>query len=516
MNYPQYPKSVEHGRRDRSFAWALPCALAFFAGCAPVTYIAQPQPPDAGGPPPQPAYYPETPPAPATPYAPPAETAPATANPLDELMAPVALYPDPLISILLPASTFPSDISSAGQYLAAGGDPGQVDAQPWDPSVRSLAHYPDVVTWMAANGPWVQAVGAAFVSDPAQVMQAIQRLRELARAAGTLEDTPQQQVIVEDSFVEIVPAQPNVIYVPLYDPEIVFVDQPYYDYNGPYVSYGPPYQAGVWLTYGCDWQGGGVGIVDSSYWYGDRGAWRRNGPEPVNAWHYPANRPRPQAPSGWRQNPKAVQVRPIAGAPPRPPQPAFRDIRTRGPAAVTAVSRNPAAFKGQPIHPAVLPRNTSAPARGNEPAPTPINQRSPSISPPVQGNRSTGGATPAPARHAPTPQAAPNPMHSFTATPTPRIQSPTQRPRPTATAPTAQPRPFVPTERPRVEHEMTPTPRPANVQREPTPAPKVRTGQTNRQTERPTEMEQRPTPKPAPRPSPKPIPRPTPIPTPGQ
>ena len=130
-----------------------------------------------------------------------------------------------LISIILPASTFPSDVDAAGAYLNGGGDPGQVDNQSWDQSVRSLAHYPDVAKWMAQNGPWTQSVGAAFASQPAEVMKAIQRLRELARAAGTLTDTAQQQVTVDGSFVEIEPAQPDVIYVPIYNPCLLYTSR---------------------------------------------------------------------------------------------------------------------------------------------------------------------------------------------------------------------------------------------------------------------------------------------------
>lgn len=496
-------------RRSAPFAWGVSFSLgvAFLAGCAPVTYIAPgPQPQYVQGPPQEPAYYPETPQPPAPQYAPAPPAAPAAANPLDALMAPVALYPDPLISILLPASTFPSDISAAGQYLAAGGDPGQVDNQPWDPSIQSLAHYPDVVTWMANNGPWVQAVGSAFVSEPAQVMQAIQRLRELAWAAGTLATTPQQQVVVENSYVEIVPAQPDIIYVPIYDPQIVFVDQPYYDYHGPYCSYGPPYHAGVWLTFGCDWRGGSVGVVESNYWYGGGGEWRRNSPEPMNPWRFPPNRARPQAPSGWRQNPQTVRVRPIAGAPPQPPQAAFRDIHTRGPAAVTVVSRNPAAFKGKPINTSVLPR--TAPAAPKAPA----------SSNSSQGYRVSGEPTATPERREAPTQAAPEQVRTYAPTPTPR-------PKPSAAEPYGEPRTAAPTGQPRAEREPTPTPKARSEEinpekrtvapnepeeRESVPAPKARTEEPNREMEKRPEPEKKPTTKPTPKPSPRPTQAPNP------
>jgi Protein of unknown function (DUF3300) len=219
---------------------------------------------------------------------------------------------------------------------------------------------------MAQNGPWTQAVGAAFVSQPAQVMNAIQRLRELARAAGTLTDTPQQEVVVQGSYVEIEPAQPNVIYVPRYDPEVVFVDQPYYGYGGPFISYGPSYYAGAWLTFGCNWRGGGVLIVGPGYWHGNGGWWHPygggEGPGGValsvnvsiHAWGYPANRPAPQAPGGWQSQAAVIHPRLAGGSPAQPPQSAFRNIRARGPLAVAAVAANPAAFKGKPINSAII------------------------------------------------------------------------------------------------------------------------------------------------------------------
>jgi hypothetical protein len=226
---------------------------------------------------------------------------------------------------------------------------------------------------MANNEAWTQAVGAAFVSQPGDVMAAIQRLRELARADGTLADSREQQVIVEDGFVEIEPAEPGVIYVPRYDPEVVFVDQPYYGYGGPFFTYGPAYGAGVWLTFGCNWHGGGIVIVDENYWHRDGGWWRPYGPGPgrgefvasanVRPWSFPANRQRPQAPRGWQGQAQVVHPQIIAGSPARPPQSAMRDIHARGPAAVAAVARNPAAFKGKPINSAIIARPAGSPAQ---------------------------------------------------------------------------------------------------------------------------------------------------------
>jgi hypothetical protein len=254
---------------------------------------------------------------------------------LDQLLGPIALYPDPLVALILPASSLPSDIAAAANYVQANGDPAQIGFQPWDNSVKGLAHYPQVVEWMAQNLTWTQAVGAAFVNDPGAVLQAVQRLRAEARASGALVDTPQQQVFVDGSGkIEILPAQPQVMYVPQYDPAIVYVSGRY-DFGGAqYITFGNPYPVGVWLTFGFDWRGGGIWVGDWNTWHGD-GGWRHaefNGGYREGSghrWGFPADRPRPQfrsfaqprpyaASAGYRGGPPGVHAdfaggRPAAG-----------------------------------------------------------------------------------------------------------------------------------------------------------------------------------------------------------
>lgn len=185
--------------------------------------------------------------APATQYAP---------EQLDQLVAPIALYPDPLVALILPASTAPSDVAQAAQFLASGGNPAGVDSQGWDPSVKALAHYPEVVKWMAANPDWMDALGAAFSVQQSDVMRSVQQLRARARAAGTLVDTPQQQVDMDGDDIRIVPAQPDTIYVPQYDPEVVY-DVPE-GYSGPFVTFGIGFPVGAWLGFECDWDDYGI------------------------------------------------------------------------------------------------------------------------------------------------------------------------------------------------------------------------------------------------------------------
>jgi hypothetical protein len=213
--------------------------------------------------------------APAPPGAVPAMSNRRTAEELDQLLGPIALYPDALIAIILPASTAPTDIVLAARHVRDNpGDRAQIEHRAWDESVKSLTNYPEVLQWMDENLHWTRQVGEAFLEQPADVMQAVQRLRAKARAAGTLVDTPQQQVISEPQVIRIVPAQPDVIYVPHYEPEVVFVDRPVY-YSRPFLTFGIGVPVGSWLAYDCDWR-------RNSIWIGNR-----HRPWVRHDWHRP-------------------------------------------------------------------------------------------------------------------------------------------------------------------------------------------------------------------------------------
>jgi hypothetical protein len=208
---------------------------------------------------------------------------------VDQLAAPIALYPDVLIAIILPAATAPSDITLAAQYLAANGDPSQIASQPWDDSVKALANYPEVIQWMNSNLDWTAALGRAFLQQPTQVMESIQQLRAIARANGTLVDTPQQKVVMDGSSILIVPATNDAIYVPEYDPDTVFADDEPVVYTEPVIFFGSPFLVGPWLSYECDWDDFGVwlGVYHPGWAYvrdwrqprpgaGPGGFWRAN------------------------------------------------------------------------------------------------------------------------------------------------------------------------------------------------------------------------------------------------
>jgi hypothetical protein len=253
----------------------------------------------------------------------PAPPALHNAGPDDALVAPIALYPDPLIALILPASTAPADIAAASSFLIQYGDPSRVDSQPWDPSVRALAHYPTVITWMAGNMAWTQALGSAFLSSPSDVMDAIQWMRSRAMASGALASTSQQQVYADGDDIEIYPAQPDSIFVPAYDSSVVYADGMYSGDGGPLINYGDPYPAGPWLSFYFDWG-------QHRVWAGDRTVWRPNvgwqpprtrgdrPPPGAHPWNppaagsksFPANAPYPTA---------ATHPRPMPGAPNAPP-----------------------------------------------------------------------------------------------------------------------------------------------------------------------------------------------------
>lgn len=281
-----------------------------------------------------------------------AQTPGATYSPeqLDQLLGPIALYPDPLVAVVLPASTVPADITAAANYLAANGAAGGIDAQPWDPSVKALTHYPDVVKWMNDNLDWTQALGAAFAQQPADVMKSIQQLRAQARAGGTLVDTPQQQVDLVGDNIRIVPAQPNTIYVPEYDPAVVYEAPAGYD--GPLVTFGVGFPVGAWLGYECDWDDFGIWVGPWSPGWAYRREWQHPGfgGNSWRAWRPDPNRSREVVRNFYRPEGRLPNPGIIAGY--RGP------VRRPGEAPQPMVSRAPSRpdYRGREV---VTPRPSS-------------------------------------------------------------------------------------------------------------------------------------------------------------
>jgi hypothetical protein len=195
---------------------------------------------------------------------------------LDSLVAPVALYPDPMLSQTLVASTYPLEIVQLQQWLEKNKglkDQALADAvkkQSWDPSIQSLAALPDVVKQLADNIKWTSDLGNAFLAQQEDVMEAVQRMRKKALDAGNLKTTTQQQVetkVVETKTVVVIQqANPQVVYVPAYNPVVVY-GPPVYPY--PPIVYPPPpppgaVAAGMAISFG-------VGVAMGAMWHGGWG-----------------------------------------------------------------------------------------------------------------------------------------------------------------------------------------------------------------------------------------------------
>jgi hypothetical protein len=147
---------------------------------------------------------------------------------LDQMLAPIALYPDSLLAQILMASTYPLEVVQADRWVKANrnltGDQlnDTLDKKNWDPSVRALVPFPQILSMMSERLEWTQRLGDAFLDQRDEVMDTIQQLRAKAQAAGNLRDTGEQRVMVEDRGIVIESAQPEVVYVPAYDPTVVF------------------------------------------------------------------------------------------------------------------------------------------------------------------------------------------------------------------------------------------------------------------------------------------------------
>jgi hypothetical protein len=230
----------------------------------------QAPPQDQQAPPPQDQQAPQ---APAPAYA------SQTAQQLQQLVAPIALYPDSLVAQILAASTFPEQVVEADRWVQANPDlkgdalGKAVDQQPWDPSVKALAAFPSVLGNMDKNLSWTSSLGDAYYNQQQDVMDAIQVMRRRAEESGNLKTTQQQVVNNQGNEVVIQPANPDVVYVPAYDPWLVYgspigpwpgwYPYPGIWFGGPYLSFGLGFGIGWfggfgwgWPHWGFNWHGG--------------------------------------------------------------------------------------------------------------------------------------------------------------------------------------------------------------------------------------------------------------------
>jgi hypothetical protein len=204
----------------------------------------------------------------------PEEEAPPIPNDqLDSLVAPIALYPDPLLAQTLAASTYPLEVVQLQQWTERNKDlegtalANAVAKQPWDPSVQSLAAAPEVVQRLAGNIQWTTDLGNAFLAQQTDVMNAVQRMREKAESKGTLKTSAQQTVETQTveggkQVIVVQPTSPDVVYVPSYDPVVVYgAAPPAYPYY-PYTY--PGYYPGMGLAWGA--AGFALGAWAGGYW----------------------------------------------------------------------------------------------------------------------------------------------------------------------------------------------------------------------------------------------------------
>jgi len=275
----------------------------------------------------------------------PAQTGPAPApfkaEELDQLAAPIALYPDPLVAQILMASTYPLEIVQAARFAKENakltGDPlnEALKNQTWDDSVKSLVTFPQVLSMMDSKLDWTQKLGDAFLAQQKELMAAVQRLRAQAQSAGNLKSTeeqtvtvepaaaaapattappapgqPPQQVVVQQApptVIMIAPTNPQVVYVPTYNPTVVYGAWPYPAYP-PYAYYPPGYAAGAALfTFAagvavgsalwgnCNWHGGDVNVNVSQH-----NSYTKN----VNTANVANKRAELQGSGNWQHNPE--------------------------------------------------------------------------------------------------------------------------------------------------------------------------------------------------------------------
>ncbi len=204
--------------------------------------------------------------------------APLDAAGLDQLVAPIALYPDSLVAQILTASTYPQQVSDADNWLhqTAGMPPQQrADAannMPWDPSVKALTAFPQVLDNLARNYNWTSSLGNAYYNQPGDVMNAVQAARWQAQQAGYLRSTPQQQVYVNNGLITIVPVNPGVVFVPYYNPWRIYGGW-VSPYAGFYVAPPPP---GLVIGLGLGFAAVGISIGLFAHYGWGFGSWAPN------------------------------------------------------------------------------------------------------------------------------------------------------------------------------------------------------------------------------------------------
>jgi Protein of unknown function (DUF3300) len=188
---------------------------------------------------------------------------------LQQLVAPIALYPDALVAQILAASTYPTEIVEADRWMQSHSElkgeqlAGEVDKQPWDPSVKALMQFPSVLANMDKNLSWASSLGEAYANQQQDVMDAVQEMRQQARKAGHLSSNEQEKITNQGNTIVIEPASPDVVYVPEYDPWLVYgypivaypgwYPVPGIFYDGPGLYFGAGFGIGFFGGFGWGW-----------------------------------------------------------------------------------------------------------------------------------------------------------------------------------------------------------------------------------------------------------------------
>jgi hypothetical protein len=373
----------------------------------------------------------------------------ATPAQLDQMLAPIALYPDQLLVELLMAATFPQQVVYAGKWLQDGGNAAlkgddlvtALQPLPWDPSVKSLVAFPAIIAMMNDHLDWTEALGTAFANQQVQTMARVQFLRDRAKTAGHLASTPQLAVTEQASDIVIEPADPNMIYVPVYNPAVVYGSWPDSDapplyippppgfYNGE-VGDGIGFSVGfgvvgaLWGWGHPNWQQHEV-VIDQQRYFGITTTPRVIGNHVAlvnNIWH--------------RTGPIATVPEPV-----RPPAPAAAPEHPPG--TVTSTAFKPPPPAALPAHPEQReekqPPHPEVPTAA--PPPPPTEARPTGVPHPPEGQPAPPPPRPAPpppaiVRPAPHPEARPAPPPE--ARPAPQ---PEERPAPAAPAKKPPPKP---------------------------------------------------------------------------
>lgn len=193
-----------------------------------------------------------------------------TPSELEELLGPIALYPDPLLANVLAASVYPDEVAEAAKVVASGGSNAQIDAKPWEDPVKAVAGIPAAIKMMGDYPDWTIALGQAYLTQAKDVMDVVQTLRKKAQDNGSLITTPEQKVVVEQKVIYIQPADPQIIYVPTYQPTVVYAAPSNDAVVAGVIGFGVGIAAGLIIANNmdCHWHSGYVGWGHYGGYYG--------------------------------------------------------------------------------------------------------------------------------------------------------------------------------------------------------------------------------------------------------